>query len=205
MGQRYSSSHILKFQFPQGHFHSAMSHSKIWASRLATHEHLDKWILFEDYDYKHILKPVLRKLKETSSIAVQDSSIGDPVTQCSEWVSQWLTIDFSVFCRAVVDTFVISEKTKTKTLCHLVTTSWLYLTNWETPTLTLRVSDWHHSQFLRCFNLVLSRPIIFLYTWWKYPRFQCPFYCPCRGNNIVLNSTRIATNLTNVHINHLKF
>ena len=46
MGQRYSSSHILKFQFPQGHFHSAMSHSKIWASRLATHAHLDELMNF---------------------------------------------------------------------------------------------------------------------------------------------------------------
>ena len=46
MGQRYSSSHILKFQFPQGHFHSAMSHSKIWASRLATHAPLDELMNF---------------------------------------------------------------------------------------------------------------------------------------------------------------
>ena len=46
MGQRYSSSHILQFQFPQGHFHSAMSHSKIWASRLATHAHLDELMNF---------------------------------------------------------------------------------------------------------------------------------------------------------------
>ena len=75
--------------------------------------------------------------------------------QPNRWQCQWLCqsiIDALILvpsehCRAVVDTCDLSDKDKDKdngieSDLVIYIYSWLFLTNWETLTLTLRVCDW---------------------------------------------------------------